>query len=341
MDHLWVYMGLRDSTKLIDYRRSRGDAAKAGRLGVADARPKDTLVTDPSDMRITLRMTGARAAHGMSLADFGSFIDGLLAGLRNFDRSRRGEATRRSGTTDRRDRAVTAFRLLQFEPGSAIAVIEPESFGEPGQDTLAVGDLPLQVENLAALGEQVSGADAVASDVIDALAGAVGVLGDAGSLVIDLPEATRRTPVRIDRDVLERIRQRERPEPEVVSTVSGRLHSIDLEPDRIGVRAPDGTDWVCSYSSELEPTVLRLAGELVTAHGTGRRTGQHRGSMTIERVEPVPTFEQSPMFTEQRIPLDRLMAEQSIDAPQGLDALSDPDWDDEADAAYLDALLKL
>jgi hypothetical protein len=60
--------------------------------------------------------------------------------------------------------------------------------------------------------------------------------------------------------------------------------------------------------------------------------------MSIERIEPVDV-EQSMLFTSAPVDEDELLARQGIDAPQGLDALTDREWDDETDGAYLAALL--
>jgi hypothetical protein len=298
-------------------------------------------MNEPTTIRITLRLEGARAEHGVSLADFESFIDGFLAALRDFDRHRRGEATRKSGAPEKRAAAVQAFRLLYFQPGSGIATIEPEALAEPEQDALETGDVPLQVENLRALAEAVSGTEPVAPDVVDALARSVRVLGEDGSLEIEMPRDLAAAPIRIDSSVLARLRARREQDPEEVSSITGRLHLLDLEPDRIGVRAPDGTEWACAYPAELEILVLELAGKVVVVRGAGRRTSPLRGTLQIEEIEQVGDFEQSPLFTEQTVSVAQLMADQSINGPQHLDALSDPQWDDDADAEYLDALLNL
>jgi hypothetical protein len=52
-----------------------------------------------------------------------------------------------------------------------------------------------------------------------------------------------------------------------------------------------------------------------------------------------PSGAQSTRFTAAPVDEDELMARQGITAPQGLDALSEPEWDDETDDAYLAALL--
>jgi hypothetical protein len=60
--------------------------------------------------------------------------------------------------------------------------------------------------------------------------------------------------------------------------------------------------------------------------------------MMVERIEPVD-MEQSALFTAAPVDEDELLARQGITAPQGLESLSDPEWDDETDDAYLAALL--
>lgn len=45
------------------------------------------------------------------------------------------------------------------------------------------------------------------------------------------------------------------------------------------------------------------------------------------------------LFTAAPVGDDELMARQRITAPQGLESLADPDWDDERDDPYLRALL--
>jgi hypothetical protein len=61
--------------------------------------------------------------------------------------------------------------------------------------------------------------------------------------------------------------------------------------------------------------------------------------MSIERIEPVDEADQTALFTPAPVSEDELLARQGITAPQGIDALSDPEWDDDADDAYLAALL--
>ncbi|MHB1538384.1 MAG: hypothetical protein ACYCUM_07455 [Solirubrobacteraceae bacterium] len=67
-------------------------------------------------------------------------------------------------------------------------------------------------------------------------------------------------------------------------------------------------------------------------------TGPQRGSMTIERIEPVEQGAQSPLFTDEPIADAMLLASQGISGPQGLAQLADPEWDDATDSAYLAAL---
>ena len=104
--------------------------------------------------------------------------------------------------------------------------------------------------------------------------------------------------------------------------VSGRLHAIDLEPGRIGIPATDGIDWLCRYTPELEQKLLALIGERVWVRGVGQLTGSQRGSLEIEHVEPIAPFEQSELFTYERVPLATLLSEQQIEGPTELEALA-------------------
>jgi hypothetical protein len=120
--------------------------------------------------------------------------------------------------------------------------------------------------------------------------------------------------------------------------VSGRLHLLDVEPDKLAIRTSSGVDWTCKYPEELEPTVKRLVGQIVWAEGTGKLTGTLRGTMAIARVDALDQGEQTVLFTTEPTPEAVLLAGQDISGPQGLASLSDPEWDDEADDSYLEAL---
>lgn len=290
--------------------------------------------------QITLRLEGSRAERGVSLSDFESFIDSFLAALRDFDRDRRGAPTRKAGHPELRAKAVTAFRLIRFEPGSGIATLEPESpaVGDEEALPLLAEEVPPALENLQTLVEGVDSGAELSESVSQALAQACRVFGSDGSIQVHLPAHLGRRPVSIDLPRLKRLGRVENPEAEEVRSVSGRLHLLDVEPDKLAIRTSAGVDWTCNYPEELEPRVKQLVDRIVWAVGTGRLVTPQRGTMTIERIETIEQGEQTTLFTQEQIPDSELLERQAIGGPQGLDALSDPEWDEETDDAYLAAL---
>ncbi len=292
--------------------------------------------TTKNNKQITLTIMGPRAQRGVSLSDFESFIDSFLAALRDYDRAGRGESTRKSGHPDRRAEAVTAFRLIGFQTGSGVATIEPE-FVAPDDDQLPVNDVPLSLMTLTALTEDLRAEEQVPQPVLDALGKACRAAGSDGSFTIEL--AGIRGPLVIDGRLLDRLAQATHiDEPDGVTSIAGRLHLVDVEPDRLGIRTAAGVEWACRYPEELEERIKGLIDRIVWAEGHGTMTSPLRGAMTIVRIEAVES-EQSALFTLIPVDEDVLLARQGIAAPQGLQALSDPEWEDDADDAYLAALL--
>lgn len=289
------------------------------------------------DNTITLTIKGARALRGVSLSDFDSFIDNFLAALRDYDRADRGEPTRKSGHPDRRAEAVTAFRLVGFQTGSGIATIEPELMAAE-DDQLPVDDMPLSLSTLRALTDDLAAERPVPEPVLEALRKACRAVGADGAVAIDLEEAGD-GPVVVDNHLLDRVALAKGTDAgDEVRSASGRLHLLDLEPDRLGIRTANGVEWSCRYPEALEQHVKSLIDRIVWVRGSGRLSSPLRGAMTIELIEPVD-MEQSALFTTTPVDEDELLAHQGITAPQGLESLSDLDWDDETDDAYLAALL--
>lgn len=294
-------------------------------------------MTENNDSQITLTLRGARAERGIGLSDFESFIENFLAALRDYDRAGRGEPTRKSGHPDQRAKAVTAFRLVGFQTGSGVATIEPELVSAE-DDQLPVDDVPLSLATLRALSDDLAAERAVPEPVLDALGKACRSVGADGSVSIEIG-AVAAAPLVVDGGLLDRVALARNAVPdEEVRSVSGRLHLLDLEPDRLGIRTASGVEWSCKYPEPLEERVKSLLDRIVWAEGSGKLTSPLRGAMTIEQIEPVDV-EQSALFTTSPVDEDALLARQGISAPQGLDALSDPEWDDETDDAYLAALL--
>jgi hypothetical protein len=292
--------------------------------------------TTKNDKQITLTIKGARAQRGVSLSDFESFIDGFLAALSDYDRAGRGEATRKSGHPDRRAEAVTAFRLIGFQTGSGIATIEPELVAAD-DDQLPLADVPLSFLTLTALAEDLHARRNVPDPVRESLGKACRAAGPDGSFAIE--GAGIRDPLVIDRSLLDRLAQTASAnEPEAIASVAGRLHLVDLEPDRVGIRTAGGVEWACRYPEELEERIKGLIGRIVWVEGHATMTSPLRGTMTIDRIEAVES-EQSALFTVIPVDEDVLLARQGIVGPQGLETLSDPGWEDGTDDAYLAALL--
>lgn len=295
-------------------------------------------MTQTSDNEITLTIRGARAERGVSLSDLESFIENFLAALRDYDRAGRGEPTRKSGHPDKRAAAVTSFRLVRFQTGSGIATLEPDQSASD-EEQLPVDDVPLSLATLRDLVSDLASEKSVPEPVVDALGKACRSVGADGTFAIAMADATESRLV-VDTDLLDRVtRAGSKPIDETVRSVSGRLHLLDLEPDRLGIRTANGAEWSCRYPEELEERAKRLLDRIVWVEGTGRLTSPLRGSMAIERIDAVDDVEQSALFTVVPVEDSDLLARQGIAAPQGLDAFSDPQWDDETDDAYLTALL--
>lgn len=296
-------------------------------------------MTDTGDNQITLTMKGARAERGVSLADFESFVDNFLAALRDYDRAGRGQQTKKSGHPDRRAEAVTAFRLVGFRTGSGIATLEPELVSADDDEEALFDEEPISLTTLKALAADLSAERAVPPSVIESLGKACRAAGSDGSLSIALPGSASR-PLLVDKELLDRVANATtEPEPSEVTTISGRLHLLDLEPDRLGIRTAAGVEWSCKYPEPLEERVKAMLDRIVWVEGTGTLTSPLRGTMTIERIEPVD-LEQSSLFTIEQIDEQVLASRQGISAPQGLSSLGVTDWDDASDDLYLAALLE-
>jgi hypothetical protein len=291
---------------------------------------------------ITLRLEGERAQRGISLSDFETFIDSFISALRDFDRDRRGEPTRKSGHPEARAEAVAAFRLVGFREGSAVATIEPEKPALDDEISPIVDAEPIQVSTLRSLISTIEHEAALPESVTEALEKAIRSAGEDGSLTVEFdPREEVKGPVpvvRIDADRIKRIRAaHQAPEPQVVSSVSGRLHQVDFEPDKLAIRASDGVDWSCSFPEELEKQVELLVNRLVWASGEGKLQGPRRGTMALVAIRAVEQGTQTRLFSGDPISDTELAAAQGITAPQGLNALGVEDWSD-ADEAYLTAL---
>lgn len=307
-----------------------------------DIQEVSVFVSDGGSERFVLRLEGSRASHGILLRGLEEFIDDFLQALRRYDRASRGDEPSRGGRPERRDELVTAFRLVAYEIGSAVVTIEPAIDDLDAEEGLPVDAATLPASNLESLLGRVRKGEHVAREVAESLESARRRLGDDGRFQVSTADRPTRDPVRFDEPTIRRLT----PQPPTTAdaeslTISGRLHAIDLEPERVLIRAADGTDWRCDYRPALEATVTLLIGGVVVARGEGRRRGPRSGDLRMESVQAVEVTEQTTLFTMESTPFERLMGQQAIDGPQGLDALADPMWDEDDDStqAFVEALI--
>lgn len=292
------------------------------------------------DDRIVFRLTGAEAQHGLAFANLAAFLEYFRSALRDFDRQRRAEKTKRGGHPTTREDLVTGFRLVTFKPGSAVMEVEPIA-QEDEQDRVADTE-KLAVENLRAFIDTIESPDEILDPAVtDAVEMARRQLGEDGK--IEITVGPKRRPVRhtiIDRERVAALEQRVKRVQVKDMRISGRLHMIDVEPEKVGIRAADGVDWVCSYPSNLEEAVSALVRQRVWARGLGVQLTANRGRLSLTEIHPIERHEQTPLFTFERVPMAELLSRQGITSPQGLPSLlGDIAVDDEEADAFLDAIL--
>jgi hypothetical protein len=300
------------------------------------------LTTEIPPEAVVLKLTGSAADGGLLLGNLTTFVEEFRRALRDFDRHRRAERTRRGGHPSGREEFVTAFRLVDFSPGSAVMTLLPEVPASEAQDQPALAKAEvLPEENLRALLDAVEDPKVVLDPAVtDALDGARRSLGVNGQIDIRLGDRRRpRRQVVIDERRVAALRERVREPVPRLLRVSGRLHMIDLEPDRVGIRARDGIDWICSYKDELENAVRALVGMNVWARGTGQVISAARGTMRISEIHAIGEYAQTPLFTFERVPVEQLMLEQGIEGPQGKVSIVPDDLSDEEVDLFFDAII--
>lgn len=294
-----------------------------------------------TNSRVTLVLEGERARVGVSLAAFEGFVKHFITALRYHHRATRATPIRKTGRPFTTDDMATAFRLVEFRTGSGIAVLEPPLDAE-GETAGRLADVPtLAWENLADLLDTVERMDTLQEAVADELEAATKALGSEGRFSVEFKNPSRVRKYVFDHNAIERLRPKGAAEPlSKPLTISGLLHAIDLEPDKVAIRTASGIDWTCRYPAELEPDVMQLIGKLVWARGVGRATSSRTGVFEVAEIHAVPEYEQTSLFTGAPLPLAELMRRQGVRKPQGLAAFADPEWeDDEGSALFLEALL--
>jgi len=288
--------------------------------------------------QVTLRLEGEKAREGVTLAAFESFVDHFLSALRYHYRSSRSSPTRKQGRPFGDEDVATSFRLVEFRTGSGVAVLEPP-LPTDEEDQLLPDDLPLTLawDNLTGLLADVDRGD-LDADVASELRSALKALGREGRMSVEFSGSVQ-SRHEIDDSRLEPRRAAD-VETEAPRTVVGLLHAIDLEPDKLAVRTPSGVDWTCEYPPSLEGEVLPLVGKRVLAAGTGRMTSAKAGTLLLDSIGALPEMEQTPLFTEEPVPMRILQEQQRISSPQGVERFIDPEWrEGEESDLFLRALL--
>jgi hypothetical protein len=275
----------------------------------------------------------------VSLAAFDGFVTHLLTALRYHYRAATATPVKKTGRPFGKDDLATAFRLTGFRTGSGIVTLEPPTAED--ETATALAEVPtLAWDNLADLLDAVAEQRPLDNAVLGELEAARRSLGADGRFSVELAGGPRVRRESFDQERIERLRTpHEAPEMRPQANV-GLLHAIDLEPDKVGIRAASGLEWSCRYPAELESEVLTLIGSRVWARGTGRATSARSGSLEIAEIHAVPEYEQTSLFTGPAVSLAELMTAQRVDRPQGLSVLADPDWsDDEESDRFLEAIL--
>ncbi len=271
-----------------------------------------------------LELEGSNAVRGLPLQSLENFAEQLMKGLRAFDRVRRLEPAVKLGQPGRRGAAVTALRVVELRPGSAVLTLEGITDAVDGEE-LFPGAGTLAIENFRALLDAIERAEPVDGEVVDALASARSALGSGGRIGVVDAGGRRKRRVVIDENMITSLEARTETDGPRQMTVSGRLHLIDVEPPpKVAIRAPDGTDWICRYPPELERRVKALLDNNAWARGMGALTGARTGQLELDEIQPIAEFDETPLFAYEHPSVEDLMAEQGVAGPQGRGALAPP-----------------
>lgn len=291
---------------------------------------------------VKLNLKGERAKRGIELDSLERFIERFRAALRDFERSAtaREYQIRRGGHPDARSMAASSFRLVGYKIGSAILELE-EAPAVPEEKTLQLPTEGLATQNLKHLLDSIDGGAVLDPVVIEELDEARRAIGEDGRFEVKVP--TRRKAGVIDALTITKLRETTVVEPLPTElSVYGRLHLIATEgTPRVEIRATDGYNWSCTYPPELEAQVLGLIKKQVYARGSGIKERANRGTLRLTEIQPLPEFEQTPLFSAKPVSASELERDQGIEGPQGLQSLSITDLPDDEDIdRYLSIILE-
>ena len=182
-------------------------------------------------------------------------------------------------------------------------------------------------ENLAGLLDAIDREDLLDVSITSELDAALKALGRQPRISVDVVRAGSRRQHEVTEERIARIRSKSEEVRDVDTelTVTGVLHAIDLEPDKVAIRTPSGVDWTCEYQPALEREVLGLIGHRVLAAGRGHATSPRAGTLQLDKIRALPEPEQTQLFTGPVVPLEALKEEQGITRPQGNQRVRGPE----------------
>ncbi len=277
--------------------------------------------------QVVVKVQGERATHGVLLGDFHKFWTELSRALRDYDRALNGEPLGPGGHPTSRATAVTALRLVRFRPGSGVLTLEPAVEEETPADELKLLDYPqtLPIDTLRGLFKGWS-ANTLPKPVKGSLEDARRTFGQNGRLDVTVTtpglDDETYTVGPSDEEIAELFADTADVPP---GQVTGRLHLIDTEPERVGIRTTSGQEYRISYPASLAPMVKALIDQKVIAW-----IDPHpKGSPVLLNLQPVIEPEQTNIFTLSPVPLETLMQWRNIAGPQGIHAVTNPEWQDD------------
>lgn len=280
-----------------------------------------------SPLQITLKLEGRRAKKGVALDAFEAFIEHFISALRYHYRASKAEVIKKTGRPFAEDQLVTAFRLVSFRTGSGIAVLEPPIAEADSQDVPeAFGELPtLAWANVSDLLDAMDVGRQLEEPVVRELESATRSLGEKGRFSIEYRAQGKVRTRQVTDDYLSELLAPRCDAGQQTHTITGLLHAIDLEPDKVGIRTASGIDWTCRYPEELEREALALLASRVWAQGCGELVSARSGSLDLVSIRAVPEYEQTELFTGPSVPLQALIELQGVRHPQGLESRSSPE----------------
>src|SRR5207244_1481407 len=98
----------------------------------------------------------------------------------------------------------------------------------------------LAVQNLRSLLDAIEGAEPIEPDVTEALAAARRALGPGGRIGVVLRGRAPKRRVEIDAARITELAARKSRAVQAATHITGRLHMVDVDPLRVGIRSPSG-----------------------------------------------------------------------------------------------------